>query len=92
MGRFGGTLHHQAHELPHGGPAGLFVVDGLTGGESKHPIFQKVTVLKLPFFLAQPGALQECVVEGFQRLSSKALAMTLTELSAMAAPAITGLK
>ena len=31
-------------------------------------------------------------VQGFQRLSSKALAMTLTELSAMAAPAIMGLR
>jgi hypothetical protein len=31
-------------------------------------------------------------LQGFQRLSSKALAMTLTELSAMAAPAIMGLR
>jgi hypothetical protein len=30
--------------------------------------------------------------QGFQRLSNKALAMTLTELSAMAPPAITGFK
>ena len=30
--------------------------------------------------------------QGFQRLSNKALAMTLTELSAMAAPAIIGFK
>jgi hypothetical protein len=30
--------------------------------------------------------------QGFQRLSNKALAMTLTELSAMAAPAIMGLR
>jgi hypothetical protein len=31
-------------------------------------------------------------LQGFQRLSNKALAMTLTELSAMAAPAIMGLR
>ena len=31
-------------------------------------------------------------LQGFQRLSSRALAMTLTELSAMAAPAIMGLR
>jgi hypothetical protein len=30
--------------------------------------------------------------QGFQRLSNKALVITLTELSAMAAPATTGLK
>jgi hypothetical protein len=36
--------------------------------------------------------LKQASAQGFHLLSSKALAMTLTELSAMAAPAIMGLR
>ena len=46
-----------------------------------------------PGFWTDQGFFQIKVnVQGFQRLSNKALAMTLTELSAMAPPAITGFK